>query len=69
MSRSVALYRVKVQVNSNRLTFNGTGSHLWRCKELSGTGNGPKLDPDFQAYVFNLLPDCAFMITNSDLPL
>ena len=28
------------------MTFNGTGSHLWRCEELSGTVNGPNLDPD-----------------------
>ena len=28
-------------LNRNRLTFNGTGSHLWRCEEFSGSRIGP----------------------------
>jgi len=38
------LYRVKVPFSGNGLTFNGTGRHLWHCKELSGTVNGPRFD-------------------------
>ena len=40
-TRTSDLYRVKVTFSCNGLTFNGTDSHLWRCKELSGTVNGP----------------------------
>jgi hypothetical protein len=50
-TRSPDLYRVKVAFNSNGLEFNGTGSHLWRCKERSGTVSGPLMDPDWFASV------------------
>jgi len=40
-TRTPDLYRVKVTFSGNSLTFNGTGSHLWRCKERSATVNGP----------------------------